>query len=505
MTYSCYDEFSGWGGTSQGITAVPGLELVLAANHDETSIDVHSLNFPGADHYRGDIAKADIAKFPRVDFFAASPACPPWTDARGLKRDFDNTLQGVLFDPVKGPRALDPSVARARALMEEIPRYLQAMRRKGKPVLGGMVENVIQVRRWDEFGRWRQEIEAEGYRTRLIALNAMHANGPRLGRVAQSRDRFFMGYWWEGLGRDPDWDKWLRPMAWCDTCDEMVSAIQVWKKPGDDMGRYGLRHGQYVYRCPRSTCRHQLVEPAVLGADTIIDWSADPGQRIGERVDAKGRPDPLEDATLERIAAGLVRHARPLLCPAGGTWRREAAPLDQPMATRTTRETDGLVVPPFISVLRGGGSKSTAYPLDRPITTVSAQGNHHSLVEPSPEVSAYLLAYYSNGPLRPAREPVGTLTTKDRFALVGQSHPLGDGDVREAVERSTFRMLAHREIAAGMGFRADYKIPQLVGGKKISGKKVVRGYGNAVPPAMAEVIASAIVETFSGEPLEPAS
>jgi DNA (cytosine-5)-methyltransferase 1 len=500
VTYTAYDEFAGFGGSSQGITAVPGVELELAANHDETAVEVHSLNFPDADHYRGDIAKADIATFPRVDFFWSSPSCPPWTDARGVKRDFDQSTQGVLFDPLKGPRALDPRVARARAraLMEEIPRYLQAMRRKGRPVLGGVVENVIQVRRWDEFGRWRREIESHGYRTRVIALNAMHAQGPRLGKVAQSRDRFWMPYWLAELGRDPDWDKWLRPPAWCGTCDEVVSAIQVWKKPGEDMGRYGPRHGQYVYRCPRSTCRHQLVEPGVLGADTIIDWSLDPGQRIGERVDKKGRPDPLEDATLERIAAGLVRHARPLLCPAGGTWRRDAAPLDQPMATRTTRETDGLVVPPFISVLRGGGSRTAAYPVSGPIPTVSAQGNHHGLVAPSAEVSAFLLAYYSNGPLRPAREPVGTLTTRDRYALVGAAHPIGHDDVREAVARSTFRMLAPREIAAGMGFRRDYQVPVTV-----SRKNQVRGYGNAVPPAVSEVLTSALVETFSGEPLEP--
>jgi DNA (cytosine-5)-methyltransferase 1 len=500
VTYTSYDEFAGWGGSSQGITAVPGMELVLAANHDDTAVDVHQLNFPRADHYRGDIAKADIAKFPRVDFFWASPSCPPWCDSRGVKRDFDNNTQGVLFDPVKGPRALDPKVARARALMEEIPRYLQAMRRKGRPVLGGVVENVVQVRRWAEFGRWRREIESHGYRTRVIALNAMHVRGPRLGRVAQSRDRFWMAYWLADLGRDPDWDKWLRPPAWCGTCDEVVSALQVWKRTGVDMGRYGPRYGQYVYRCPRSSCRHQLVEPAVLGADTIVDWSLDPGQRIGERVDKKGRPDPLEDATLERIAAGLVRYARPLLCPAGGTWRREAAPLDQPMATRTTRETDGLVVPPFISILRGGGSKTAAYSVDRPIPTVSAQGNHHGLVAPSSESAAFLLAYYSNGPLRPVNQPVGTLTTKDRYALVAAAHPIEHADVREAVNGSTFRMLVPREIAAGMGFRQDYQVPE-----SVSRKKEVRGYGNAVPPAVSEVLTSALAETFSGEPLEPAA
>ncbi|GAB3380700.1 DNA cytosine methyltransferase [Amycolatopsis echigonensis] len=525
--FTLYDEFAGFGGSSQGATAVPGVEMLLAANHDPLSVEVHGMNFPDADHYCGDIAKADIAGFPRADIFWASPACPPWTDARGVKRDFDQATQNALFDPVTGPRALDPAIARARALMEEIPRYLQAMRRKGKPVLAGVVENVVQVRKWAEFSRWRKEIEAEGYRTRLVAINSMHVAGPVTGKVAQSRNRFYMPFWLADVGRDPDWDKWLRPKAWCPNCEEEVSAMQSWKKPGTDMGVYGVRNGQYVYRCPRASCRNTIVEPPVLGAETIIDWTLDPGQRIGERVDRQGRPDPLEPATIARIEAGLARHVRPLLAPAGGTWRTEATPLDQPMPTRTTRETDGLVVPPmvvsvakraadsavvtvdrplrtqtcrretalvvppFISLLRGGGSKETAYPVAGPIPTVSAQGNHHGLVGPPAGArdTAMLLAYYSNGAASPVDRPVGTLTTRDRYGLVGGTPP---------VEQCTFRMLAPAEIGAGMAFRPDYKV-------KGSKRRIVRGYGNAVTPPVAEVLVSALVETLSGEPLAPAA
>ncbi|WP_240687259.1 DNA cytosine methyltransferase [Amycolatopsis suaedae] len=526
--YELYDEFAGFGGSSTGVLAVPGVVGRLAANHDATAVATHELNHPSMDHYRGDIAKADIGRFPRVDLFWASPACPPWTDARGKKRDFDQSTQGVLFDPVTGPRALDPKVARARALMEEVPRYLQAMNRRGTPVLGGVVENVVQVVKWDEFGRWRREIEAEGYRTRLIALNAMHVTGRVHGKVAQSRNRFFLAYWHRMLGRDPDWDKWLRPKAYCPDCDQVVSALQVFKNPRVSMGVYGLRNGQYVYRCPHRSCRNRIVEPAVLPASTIIDWSLDPGPRIGERVDQHGRPDPLKPKTIARIEAYLARRVGAMLAPAGGTWREHATGVDEPLPTRTTRETDGLVIPPavvpcaaragldtavpvgrplptqtcrreqavvippFISLQRNGGSARTGYPVAGPIPTVSAQGNHHGLVSP-PTGGADLMAlmsYYGNGTTSPVDRPVGTLTTRDRYALVGGVQP---------VEACTFRMLEPHEIGAGMGFPADYKMAAR------SKRKRVRGYGNAVPPAMAEVLASALVETFSGEPLEPAA
>jgi DNA (cytosine-5)-methyltransferase 1 len=142
------------------------------------------------------------------------------------------------------------------------------------------------------------------------------------------------------------------------------------------------------------------------------------------------------------------------------------------------------VIPPFISLLRGGGSKAAAYPIAGPLPTVSAQGNHHGLVHPSAEAGALLLAYYSNG----AAHPVGTSTTRDRYALVGAG---------AVVDECTFRMLATHEIAAGMGFAKDYQV-------KGSKREQVRGYGNAVTPPAAEVLISALVEAINGEPLTAA-
>ena len=59
--------------------------------------------------------------------------------------------------------------------MWDVPRYLEAMRDRGRPVLAGVVENVIEVRQWNRWARWLAAIRNLGYRTRLIALNSMHA------------------------------------------------------------------------------------------------------------------------------------------------------------------------------------------------------------------------------------------------------------------------------------------------------------------------------------------
>jgi DNA (cytosine-5)-methyltransferase 1 len=166
-----------------------------------------------------------------------------------------------------------------------------------------------------------------------------------------------------------------------------------------------------------------------------------------------------------------------------------ATTVEQPLRTQICRRETGVVIAPFVSLLRGGGSKTTAYPVAGPLPTVSAQANHHRLVGPTADAAAMLLAYHSNGPARPVEEPVGTLTTRDRYALVGGGTP---------VEQCTFRMLATHEIAAGMGFAKDNRV-------KGSKREQVRGYGNAVTPPAAEVLVSALVEAISGESLTSAA
>lgn len=570
------DWFCGAGGSSQGMHSLPGVRMARAANHWERAIESHSANFPEVDHYRGDIREAPVENWPVTDIFWASPECPQWSNARGKRRDFDASLQGDLFDGF-GP---SEEVERSRALMEEVPMYLRGVQDRGGLVKAGVVENVVDVRAWDQWDRWLGEIRKLGYKTRVIALNSMHADPRTVHKAPQSRDRLYVAYWHESLGRTPDWDKWLRPRAWCTGCETWVQAVQRFKDPGRNMGRY---RQQYVYRCPNTRCRNQVVEPETLPAAVAIDWSL-PGQRIGDRT------KPLAEKTLARIRAGLDKFARPVMVPAGGTWRTEAVPVDEALPTRTTRENDGLAVPPFITELRGGssvrpvadplatvatsgghhglaippllipvegrdgkepnsanlplrtqtarnetglawlpfiaelrGGGSVARSATESLATVTASGNHHGLV--TPDIPAFLMRnntprgnagqmctpadepfrtmttaghqslvtwesllvpYYGNGTARTVREPVGTLSTRDRYALVQ-----GDVDINDV----RFRMLEPHEIGRAMSFADAY----IVLGSK---RERVRQYGNAVTPNCAEVIVAALVEAISGEDID---
>jgi DNA (cytosine-5)-methyltransferase 1 len=209
------------------------------------------------------------------------------------------------------------------------------------------------------------------------------------------------------------------------------------------MGRY---RQQYLYRCPHAACRGQAVEPAVLPAAAAIDWSL-PGQRIGDRA------VPLKPKTIARIEAGLRRYARPvvlqtggsgrnpasrthpvsqplttqtaqptkalacppLLIPAGGTWRQQASPADEPMPCRTATEADGVAFAPFITVHRGGPGDIRVTSITEPLATVAASGNHLGLAVPPPLLVP--VEGRDGKEALPAGEPMRTQTARAETAL----------------------------------------------------------------------------------------
>lgn len=508
------DWFCGAGGSSQGADLVPNVQVTLAANHWQLALDTHRTNFPDVRHEQGKIQESPVHTWPVAMFHWASPECTKWTIANGKKRTFHRSRQDEL-DP-REKTAEEITAEESRALMDQVPTYLEGVVAQGDLVLVGVVENVVDEREWDGFHDWRARFHRMGYKTRVIALNSMHAQPVRALAAPQSRDRLYFAYWHESLGRDPDWDKWLRPTAWCPVCDEMVQALQVFKNPRRDMGRFKT---QYLYRCPRMTCRNAVLEPPVLPAYEAIDFSL-PTRRIGDGKPGK-KFRPYAPATVARIAAGVKKFWVPLLVPTGGTWNTTAYPVTNPLRTRTGSENDalavppllvpvegrdgkaafpatdpgrtqtarnetGIVFPPFMIPMRGGGDKEKARAISEPMHTVTAGGNHHYLAQ-APD--ALLVPYYSTGVAKPATEPLGTVTTLDRFGVATTELP--EIDISEV----RFRMLEPSEIARGMAFSSEYVV---LGDKRDQ----VAQLGNAVTPPAAEVLISALVEAVTGEELE---
>ncbi|MFJ6794374.1 DNA cytosine methyltransferase [Streptomyces sp. NPDC091268] len=466
------DLFCGAGGSSTGAVSVPGVRIRMAANHARHAVDTHQANHPDADHDCADLSQVEPRRYPATDILWASPECTNHSIAKGRKRGHGSHTDGLFADS-----GTDETAIRSRATMHDVPRFAEVHQYRAI-----VVENVVDAYWWGPeqapgaaFQAWLSALHAWGYEHHIVWLNSMHAN--RLGPAApQSRDRMYVVLWRKGERR-PDFDKWTRPTAHCPT-HGAVRAMQAFKRADRRWGRYGHR-AQYVWRCPRTECRNQVLEPSVRAAAEAIDWTL-PATAIGERK------RPLAADTMRRIRAGFEAFAEPLAVPVEGRHGKRAAPASAPLRTVTTRNETALALPPYMVELRGGSSSHRS--ITAPLATVCASGNHHGIVT-APNL---VVPYYSNGTARPASQPLPTVTTVDRHgALYG-------GSVSD-VEECRFRMLEPHEYAAAMAFPDGYRL--LASDKRTR----VLMLGNAVTPPAARDLVAMVTEAITGRDLEPAA
>ena len=482
MTLTVTDLFCGGGGSSTGMTALPGIEIKMAANHWALAIEVHNANHPDADHAAADLHEEDPRFFPRTDILWASPECTTWSQAAGDK--YKNVPTGEqdllsLLDPelVEDPLSADAAV-RSRLLMFDVLRFAEHHRYRAM-----VIENVVDVAMRPKYASawsaWTKALRNLGYDFRVVSLNSMHAQQQGLP-APQSRDRIYVVCWRRG-DRVPNLDAVLSPVAFCPKCQEQIRASQ-WFKTGRKVGRY---RQQYVYG--HAACG-TVVEPGWLPAAAAIDWSI-AGKRIGDR------DKDLSDKTRRRIAAGIAKYWGPFHLEAGGNqydaadpkhlnygkgdgyyraWStdevlkvlhtqdtkalaipvegrdgKQAQPMSHPARTQTCRAETAMVVP------SGGTWNEEARTVEDPHRAFVMRDSY-AVVEPPMHVSlmggsdvhlrnsarpvdqelrtitaegnndALLAPYYgASETARPASQPIGTLTTVDRYALIHRNNSGG--------------------------------------------------------------------------------
>jgi DNA (cytosine-5)-methyltransferase 1 len=509
------DMFCGAGGSSTGAIQVPGVKVITAMNHWGLALETHNANHPNTDHIQADISQYDPRRVRRTRMLWGSPECTNHSVAKGKKRV---TSQPDLF----GDSLPDEAADRSRATMWDMVRFAECHRYELM-----FTENVVDAYRWLFFDEWLACMHKLGYMHHIVYLNSMHAQYAGLP-APQSRDRMYVVFWKKG-NRRPDFDKYFRPKAYCPGCDEVVDAMQVFKKAE----RWGRYRAQYAYRCPKQTCRNQIVEPGWLPASSAIDWSLK-GERIGDRS------KPLALKTVARIEAGLRKYgAQSLQLSAAGNTYDSADPkrggdyfriwptsetlrtqtgtvehgivLDsvrgshimsstrEPMQTQTTSYTRALLIP-----MEGREGKQ-AQRADEPMRTQTTR-NETGIV-----TTNLLMEYYGNGGMRELHEAIPTISTHDRFAMIttlrgtnapkdvshpldtfaanGNHHALTEWSIPE-IDDCLFRMLEPHEIKRGMAFPTEYI---MLGNKRVQ----VKMAGNAVTPPAARDLVACGVESLS--------
>ena len=200
--------------------------------------------------------------------------------------------------------------------------------------------------------------------------------------------------------------------------------------------------------------KHYLVAP------TLIQYHSETAK---DEVRGQELTEPLMTQDTSNRYALSVAH---IMKNYGGGYNGAGSAADAPLDTVTAKDHNSLVTA-HIMTMR---NNMDGQPIDEPLTTISCSGAHHA------EVQAFLVKYFSTGAAKSVNEPLDTVTTKDRFALVtihGEEYIITD---------IKMRMLQPRELFNAQGFPSDYIIDHDADGHPYVKSKQVARCGNAVTP-----------------------
>ncbi|PPU15569.1 DNA methyltransferase [Xanthomonas arboricola pv. corylina] len=385
------DLFAGGGGASEALKQALGVDPALAYNHDEWAIGMHAANHPLTIHHREDIWHADprkdVAGRP-VGWFHASPDCTHFSQAKGGQ----------------------PRSRKTRALSWVVLKWVGQLGRAGNAPRIVSLENVWQILTWGPLVAKR--CKATGRVLKMDGTVAARGEQVPVANQQLVPDKRHSGRTWrqfvaalESKGYRVEWRKLTASDYGAGTSRERLFLIArrdgepiVWPSP-----THGTAPGQ---------------QPRVRAAD-CLDFSL-PCPSIFTRK------RPLADATLRRIAKGVMRHvlqsADPFIVPAThqGSDRVNDVQAPLPTITAANRGELMLVAPalaPFIAEHANSSHTIGSMRADEPLRTICAgvKGGHFSAVAP---ILAGVGGRAGQSEPRSGAEPLYTMTTKADTALV---------------------------------------------------------------------------------------
>ena len=262
---------------------------------------------------------------------------------------------------------------------------------------------------------------------------------------------------------------------------------------------YGERAGQ----APRALDLQQPLGTVVAGD---VKHAVAAPHLVKFRGDSIGTPvtDPVPTIT---SGAGAARpagaaHALGIAAASLVTLRRNMVGADAraPLSTVAAQAEHHCVATAFLEQANGGFYEGGGRDARDPISTITATGSQQQLVtadlvQLSPEhqagalrVAAFLIKYYGTGANAPCLlDPIATVTTKDRLALVtvvikGTPYVIVDIGLR---------MLKPHELFRAQGFPQGYIIDRTANGTPLKTTAQVRMCGNSVSPPPMFAIAEA--------------
>lgn len=349
------DSFAGGGGASTGIEMALGRSPDVAINHSADALAMHAVNHPDTLHLDSniwDVSPREVTKGRPVGLFWASPDCKHFSKAKGGKPR-DRNIRDLAWVVVRWAEEVSPDVI----ILENVEEFR---------TWGPLYEDGTPIAelRGHTFEEWVRRLKRAGYKVEWRELRACDYGAPTI------RKRFFMI-----ARRDGQKIVWPKPTHGDPRKPEIARAIKAGRlKPW----RTAAEIIDWSLPCP-----------------SIFDTSEEIMAQYGIRAIR-----PLADATMKRIARGVVRYVleadRPYIVEFGQRY-------EFPDGTRS----QGFRVSPIITAAQHGGSVRAP---DQPVHTITASPKDQNAVI----VPAIVRCGGRAGQSAPrgGDEPAGTLTAK---------------------------------------------------------------------------------------------
>jgi DNA (cytosine-5)-methyltransferase 1 len=403
------DNFAGGGGTSTGLEAAFGRPVDIAINHDPEALAMHAMNHPHTKHLCESVWDVDPIKVTNnqpVALVWLSPDCKHFSKAKG-GAPVEKRIRGLAWVALRWAAKCKPRVI----MLENVEEFktwgpLKLVRDE----FGKDKWVPDPVKKGKTFGSFIRQLRAHGYHVEWRELRACDFGAPTI------RKRLFLVARRDGL-----------PIRW----------------PAPTHGApdsRGVLAG--------------LLQPHRTAAE-CIDWSL-PCPSIF------GRKRPLAEATMRRIAKGIMRYVvdaeKPFIVPLTHQGADRVEAIDEPMRTVTgANRGERALVTAFLNE-HANASTQRVFSAAEPMRTICGQvkGGHFGLV------SATLINNnFGATPEASMDDPLRTVTTQhNKFglisaALVGVGGRAGDSRPR-GVDEPTATITAKGDTAVGVAFLAKH-------------------------------------------------
>ena len=367
------DNFAGGGGTSTGLEAAFGRPVDIAINHNAEALAMHAANHPHTLHLCESVWDVDpiaVTRNQPVGLVWLSPDCKHFSKAKGGK-PVEKKIRGLAWVALRWAAKCKPRVI--------------------------MLENVEEFKTWGPL-----QIDAEG--------NAR----PDPTKKGQTFNSFVRQL--RGMGYQVDWSE----MRACDYGTPTIRKrfFLVARRDGLSV----IAKPKVTHAAPSSIeAKRGKLQPWRTAAE-CIDWHI-PCPSIFERK------KPLADATLRRIAKGIMRYVveagEPFIVNTANSKTTGRAPnhWDKAEPLRTITSAPGFAAVAATLVQTGYGERQGQAPraldIEKPLGTVVGGGSKHALV-------AALLTKFNTGSVgfSPA-EPMHTITAGGQQARPGTANTQG--------------------------------------------------------------------------------